>query len=349
MELHLTRPGLIAPVHLDPHGVTGPTTGQARGPQWRRVGAGWYVPARVPRGASTQQRIVEAVGGLPPGAAVTGWAALHWLGARWFDGFNADGSARPVPVAASERHVVRKRDGVIGSEDWLFDDDIIVIDGLPITVPERSVTFEARTAKDEVSATQVIDMAAYDDLVSVEELAAYTERLAYRPGKRQLERALSVASENAWSPMETVMRRFWQSDRLCVLQCNTPVFDAAGQHLFTPDLLDPEAGVAGEYDGHLHDPGRARSRDLVREELYRRHGIEVVTMMAGPGERGRFLDRLAGAYARSRRPGPRSWTTTPPPWWTDTSTVDLRRALPAEQRERLLRHRRPVEKGSEKP
>ena len=34
--------------------------------------------------------------------------------------------------------------------------------------------------------------------------------------------------------------------------CNVPVFDRFGQHIGTPDLLDPVAGVVGEYDGALH-------------------------------------------------------------------------------------------------
>ncbi|GAA4820524.1 hypothetical protein ACFQ0K_13940 [Nocardioides caeni] len=347
MELHLTRPGLVAPVHVDPTGQTGPTPGQARGPRWRGLRAGWYQSVDSP--STTEQRIVEAVGALPDGCAATGWAALHWLGARWSNGLDADGRELPVPVAVGERHVVRQRAGTLVSEDWLFDDDVIVIDGLPITIPARAVTFEARTADSEITATCLIDMATYDDLVSLDELAAYTARLVARPGKVQLQRALSVASENAWSPMEVVMRRFWQLHHQRPLLCNQPIFDAAGNHLLTPDLLDLEAGVAGEYEGDVHASGRARSRDLGREEVSRRHGIEVVTMMSGAGERARFLHRLEGAYARSRGPGPRSWTIEQPGWWVDTSTVALRRALTVEQRERWLRHRRPVQNGPKIP
>jgi hypothetical protein len=38
---------------------------------------------------------------------------------------------------------------------------------------------------------------------------------------------------------------------------NRPVFDQHGHHVATPDLLDVEAGVVGEYDGAMHR-GRAR-------------------------------------------------------------------------------------------
>ena len=36
------------------------------------------------------------------------------------------------------------------------------------------------------------------------------------------------------------------------LNCKAPVCDPDGRHLLTPDLLDVEQGVAGEYDGVAH-------------------------------------------------------------------------------------------------
>lgn len=346
MDLHITRPGILSPVRVDPTGARGPTPGQARGPRWTRVGPSLYRPTLDV--VTTEQRIVDAAAGTPDGSAVTGWAALRWLRARWFDGVAADGSAMPVPVAVGDRHAKRRQDGVVISEDWLFPGDVTVVDGLPITIPVRSVTYEARVADGEIAAVQAVEMAAYDDLVSLAELTAYTATLTSRPGKVRLEAALRVADENVWSPMEVVMRRFWQRDRDRALVCNQPVFDLAGNHLFTPDLLDVEAGVAGEYDGSVHDTGPRRGKDLDRTELARRVGIEVATMMAGRGERQRFLRRLDGAYERAARfAGPRLWTIEPPGWWTDTTTVDLRRALSPAERERWLGHRRTGHPGRE--
>ncbi|MBM7519870.1 hypothetical protein [Nocardioides nitrophenolicus] len=338
MELHLTRPDLVVPVRADPSGRTGPTRGQVRGRHWTKVAPALYRPAG---GATTvAQRIVDAVAGLPEGGAATGWAALHWLGARWFDGRDPEGRPLPVPVAVGDRHALRARAGIVVSEDWLYEDDVVLVDGLPITTPVRSVCYLARVARDEIGALRAIEMAAYDDLVSVAELKVYAASLVGRPGKRRLEAALEVADENTWSPMEVVMRRFWQRQRGRPLICNPPVFDAWGNHLFTPDVLDVAAGIAGEYDGRVHGAGPRRSRDLDREELARRLGIEVVTMMAGPGEEQRFLRRLDGAYDRARhRPRLRSWTLDQPWWWVDTSTVARRRALGPAERARWLGRR----------
>ena len=104
---HPHRPGLVRPVRIDPAGVTGPTRAQARGPHWRKTARGFYVPATVPAD-EPQQRIVEASALLRPGEGVTGWAALHWLRARWFDGAVADGSELPVPLVTG-REVVAPR------------------------------------------------------------------------------------------------------------------------------------------------------------------------------------------------------------------------------------------------
>jgi hypothetical protein len=110
----------------------------------------------------------------------------------------------------------------------------------------------------------------------------------------------------------------------------------------TPDLLDPVAGVLGEYDGPLHLLGAQRSKDVRREGAFRRLGLECVTMLAADrADPGPFIGRLREAYARAERipADHRSWSLTLPPWWTDTSTVEKRRALTGTARERLLRMR----------
>lgn len=325
------------PVRVDPAGLAGPTPGQARGRRWRRVSKGLYVPADVDP-TTTAQRIVEAVAGT--GGAVTGWAGLHWMGATWFDGV-ASGGPLPVPIALGDRRQVRPRPGVSVSEDWLFHDDVFVVDELPVTVPERSVTFQVRRTRSLARAVQIIDMAAFDDLVDIAGLTAYADRLVARGGVRLLKRALPLANENAWSPPEVDMRLEWEgTGRAEQLLCNCPVFDLSGRHLFTPDLLDPVRGVAGEYNGAVHDGVAPRRRDLDREELYRKHGIEALWMMS-PDNRdvSRFVGRLHASYRRAadRPPGDRTWTLVPPHWWVDTSTVARRRALSPDLRAGWLR------------
>lgn len=330
---------MVVPVRTDPSGTDGPTPQQVRGKGWRRVAPGWFVPTATDS-TWLPQRIVEAATGLPPGAAVTGWAALAWQGARWFDGVAGDAmTPLPVPVALDDQRSVARRRGVRLSEDWLFDGDLTTDAGLPITVPNRSVTFEARRARRLAAAVTVIDLACASDLVDLADLATYVARLPARPGVRLLRAAVSEADENVWSPQESRMRIAWCHDGGAPRPlCNRPVFSVTGQHLFTPDLLDPDAGVAGEYDGLLHLADGQRRRDLEREERYRAHGIELVTMMTGDRwDTRRFLARLRAAYARAaRRPRSTSWTLVMPEGWVDTSTVAARRALTERERRTWL-------------
>ncbi|WP_435770087.1 hypothetical protein [Nocardioides sp. SYSU DS0651] len=342
-ELDLTRDGIVAPVRPDRDRTGGrPSPQQVRGKGWRRVAKGLYVPSGTD-GTRTEQRIVEAVAGGPSGSAATGWAALAWRHAPWFDGTSADGSPLPVPLSLGDNRTVAPRQGVLLCEDWLFADDVECVDGLPVTSAQRSVSYEIRRARSLVDAVVALEMAAYADLVDLASFGDYVARLGSRPGVRRLRAALPLARENSWSPQETVMRLTWQRERRHgPLLCNPPLFGPDGSHLATPDLLDPEHAVAGEYNGAVHDGDEPRRRDLDREEELRSLGIEPVAMMAGDRRDPRgFLRRLDGAYARAaaRRSTVRRWTLRPPSWWVDTATVAARRALDDEARAIWLRRR----------
>lgn len=323
---------------IDPTGRRGPTPKQTRGRHWRRSSHGLYVPSATER--TTLQRIVEAAAVLPSYGGVTGWAGLRWQGGTWFEG-GADGGneERPVTLAVADRSI-RPQSGIETSEERLDPTELTGHAGLTITTALRSVFFEMRYAASDTAAVQVADMAAYSDLVSREELLAFAAVNAGWTGIERFRVGALDMDENAWSPTEVTMRRFWQHEvGLPRPLCNRPVFDLSGHHLATPDLIDPVAGVVGEYNGVLHLDGARRSRDVRREALLRHVGLECVEMVSGdlrnPWD---FAARLRQAYARAARlpTSRRAWTITPPPWWVPTLTVAQRRALDADQSRRLL-------------
>ncbi|MBM9458357.1 hypothetical protein JK386_00395 [Nocardioides sp. zg-536] len=342
MDLQISRPGIVVPCRADPRGLTGPTPGQARGRRWRTTSPGRFVPAGV-SAEDTLQRIVEAAAGAPEGSAVTGWAALYWMGARWFPGRSTGGVPLPVEISLGDRAAITARPGVRLCWDWLLSGDVVDVAGLPVTRAARSVTFLVRRCRSLEAAVQVIDMAAADDLVSVAEVLAYLARIAGRPHTRRLRHALELAEENAWSPMEVTLRLRWVQRRRVRPLCNAPIFDHRGRHLLTPDLLDPVAGVVGEYDGAVHEQRAVRRRDLAREEICREVGLQLVSMISTDlrDTRG-FERRLDAAYERAAAaqasyPGrERAWTLERPDGWVDTSTVAARRALGEEERQRWL-------------
>lgn len=334
-----TRPGLVVPRAVDVTGEHGPTPGQVRGPGWRRTSHGLHVPAPTPTTAG--QRIVEAAAVLGEDEALTGWAALHWTGAAWFDGTAGGVEPRDVPLVA-RRHLVTQA-GFAVSQEFLHPREIEVVDGLPVTRAVRSVTFEMRHADGPGAALEAIDMACYADLVSVAEVAAYVDELGPVTGIQQARDVLLEAEENSWSPRETRMRGVWtRRAGLPRPRCNVPVFDLAGRHVGTPDMIDPATGLVGLYHGDSHLTLVGASADAAKESAYRDLGLEPVSMLAPDwGALDAFTARLLSASRRAAaRRDRRGWTLDPPGWWTPTETVDQRRALTQGQRRRYLRYRR---------
>lgn len=325
---------VVLPVRLDPAGVTGPTARAAAGPEWRRSSRGLYVPAYVD--TTPAQRVAE-VGVLLRGtAAVTGWGALTWRGARWFDGRTADGTPVPVPVVVPTRRL-RPQAGIELHEERLPAIDVECRDGLRVTTALRSVVSVLRHAPDLDTAVAQLEMAYCNDLVSPAEVAGWLAAHPGVPGVVQARLALDLADQNSWSPMEWTLRRLW-TERIgsARLLTNRPVFDHSGRHIATPDVIDADTGVAGEYDGVAHHGGARRAPDLRREADLRRVGVEPVVMVAADAHRPRaFWARLEDAYARARRTGltERGWTLDLPHWWRSTHTVALRRALEGTERE----------------
>lgn len=273
--------------------------------------------------------------------AVTGWAGLDWLGAAWFDG-TSDG-VRPRPVTVVTRRNVRAQSGFRVSQEFLHPDEIVVVDGLPVTVAVRSVAFEMRFADDLSAAVEAIDMACYSDLVSIAEVAAYVKQLGPVTGVQRARDALAEAEENSWSPRETRLRGVWT--RWAALpppRCNVPVFTLDGRHVGTPDLIDPSTGLTGLYHGDSHLSLVGASKDNRQDAEFRELGLEPVAVFATDW---RDLDdltrRLVAAARRAQaRGGPRAWTLEKPSWWTSTETVVQRRALSEWEKKRYLRYRR---------
>jgi hypothetical protein len=327
-------------VRVDDEGRAGPTRMQARSKAWRRTSRGLFVPAATPQ--TVEQRIVEAAAVLPAYGGVTGWAALRWLGGTWFDGTDARGQ-RPVVLALMDSSIRAQR-GIALSEERVDPTQIAAHAGIRTTIATYALLFEIRHARTDGEASIAADMAAYSDLVSRVELAVLVAQCAGWDGIGRGRKVVGLMDENAWSPAEVTMRGIWTVEAgLPRPLANRPVFDLQGRLIGTPDLLDPMAGVAGEYDSELHLDSARRRRDREREERFRSAGLEPVVMVTGDiGDPWPFVARLRTAYARAvRRPRTdRRWTIEQPSWWTPTETVEQRRALTEDQRATWLRHRR---------
>ena len=334
---HVNRPGLVAPVRVDAEGRTGPTRGQARTAAWRRTSQGWHVPASVV--VTVDQRIVEAAAVLRTDEAVTGWAGLRWMGGAWFDGSDGRGEPHDVPLLARRDRAAPR--GARISQEFLHPDEIVVVDGVPVTLAVRSVVHEMRYAETLGDAVAALDMACYSDLVSIAEVATYVGSLGPVTGIQQARDAIPLGDENSWSPRETRMRGVWRRTGLVGPVANRPVFTLDGRHIGTPDLLEPDMGLVGQYNGADHLSLAGAASDVKKDAAYREVGLEVATMLVTDwNDLNDYTARLVAAARRAAASPVRDWTLELPAWWTPTHTVAHRRALDERQRRRYLRYRR---------
>jgi hypothetical protein len=295
----------------------------------------------VPAGVeiTADQRIVEAAAVLRTDEAVTGWAGLRWLGGAWFDGMDGYGELYDVPLLARRDRAAPP--GAMISQEFLHPDQIVVVDTVPVTIAVRSVVYEMRYAGTIGDAVAALDMACYSDLVSIAEVAAYVAALGPVTGIRQARDAIALADENSWSPRETKMRGVWRSVGLGVTLCNRPVFGRDGQHIGTPDLIQPELGLVGQYNGSEHISLVGTANDVKKDAAFRDVGLETVTMLVTDwSDLDGYTARLRAAARRAESSTERAWTLERPSWWSPTHSVALRRALDLRQRELYLQYRR---------
>ncbi len=154
-------------------------------------------------------------------------------------------------------------------------------------------------------------------LTSCEGFRDYVESRPAWTGVYRARFAADHAIAESRSPQETLLRLAWTIDaQLPAPLCNQPVFTLDGQLLGFPDLFDPGAGLVGEYDGKNHLAEDRRSIDRTREERFRDHGLEYVSVVRGELGRGALVSRrLRAAYARAPflPANRRRWTFGPPP------------------------------------
>lgn len=318
--------GLVRPVLLDPRGVDGPTRGQARGPGWRSTSYGLYVPSSVDS-TRPEQRIMEQAARLPPGGAVTGWAALRLHGGNFFDGLETDGrTTLPVPLVVPLTSRIRSSAEATVSREPLGAEEVTMVCGIPCTTVRRATFDEMRRLQDPREAAVGMDMAAAALLVSISRMREYVAaRTSWRRSTVVTE-ALDLSSEDSRSPNETRMRLIWHVEaRFPRPQVNRSIWDLSGRLLGTADLLDEAAGLVGEFDGAEHRNAGRHSADVAREHRMRRAGLEVFRV-TGPDlpHRDMVADRMAfhRSCALWLPPEKRAWTVTPPPGTEPVQSLD---------------------------
>jgi hypothetical protein len=199
----------------------------------------------------------------------------------------------------------------------LDPDDIVLVDGVRVTVPVRTAFDIARLSTIEEGVI-AIDYLARGRPEFLELLADYTRAHPKLHGARRVLGALALSSCRSRSGGETRLRLLWVGAAgICPPEVNCLVRTEDGFLLGMPDLLDTEHGVFGEYDGAGHRQLDQHTQDNAREEWIE-HAGGIVVRATGPDLgtlRRRTVSRLDAAHNRGRAlPGDhRRWAWEPGP------------------------------------
>ena len=197
-------------------------------------------------------------------------AALH--GSKWVE------DATTVDLIHTNRHRLA---GLFVRGDRIDDDEITIIDGVPVTTPARTV-LDLGCWYPMTSA-----VAAIDSLAGATEFkTADVELLAQRyPGRRGIARArlaITLFDAGAQSPKETWLRLVLINAGLPRPQTQIPVRDETGNAIAFLDMGWEDIRVAVEYDGDQHRSDRHQYNwDVRRSEILHRLGWTVIRVVAG--------------------------------------------------------------------
>jgi hypothetical protein len=266
-----------------------------------------------------EQRIIEQEARLGRYGAISGWAALRWRGASYFEGRSTTEGELPVPLAVGKECLrpdpafVRLRRQI---PLWEWD----IHCGVRCATWSRALFDEIIRLRGPRAGGVAIDMTVAAGLGTVNEFWAYLDKVRPRNGVVLARASAHLACGTHRSPQEAWMCQCWCLDAgLPRALGNVPVFDRQGNLLGIPDLFDPEAGVVGEYQGAVHRDLAQHRCDVERAERFRAHDLEYFEVVAGQLYDVRTATRMRDVRARARflPPDQRTWTLEQPAWWRD--------------------------------
>lgn len=249
---------------------------------------------------------------------MTGWAALRWHGAAFFDGTAGPSEWAPVELVTGGR-ALRADPRVAISAAQLAPEERQLIDGLWVTSVERALFDSVRRRAGVREAVVDVESTLAAGLLSLGQLTGYIACRNAWTGVGMAREATTLAGLGTRTPQETRMALTWILDAgLPRPQCNRPVFDLRGNLVAMPDLLDVEAGCVGEYQGAHHKDREQHRADVARADRLRAVGLESFEVVGGDLEdRDLVVKRMREARDRARfAPAhERAWTLEQPSWW----------------------------------
>ena len=220
-------------------------------------------------------------------AVVAGSAASALHGAKWIP------EDVDIELIWSNSRSPR---GVITRDDVIFDREIQLIDGVPVTTPARTAFDLGRrgTFGDAVARLDALGAATN---FKASEVLVLAESHWHARGLRQLERALAGFDPGAQSPKESWLRLMFVDADFPRPRTQIPVLGPDGLPKYYLDMGWKDLMLAVEYDGEQH--ASQLGYDIVRNEYIAGQGWSVVRVAAGH-RRPSIIARVEREWARAR-------------------------------------------------
>ncbi len=246
-------------------------------------------------------RIAALLARLPSGAVLGGWAALYRQGVVALDGRAGPAGRRllPILVHVGTRGHVRPRPGLAVDRSRLSDEDLIEANGVRLTTATRAV-FDVLCRDGAEEGLVAGDAAWAAGVTSGDALRRYVESHPGVRGVPSARLAVPLLDPRSRSLPETRLRWVWVVEAgLPVPQVNRGILTEDGVLLGEADLLDPDVGLVGEYDGSTHRELVRHTSDNIREEAFESVNLRVVRATAIDvwPRRAELVGRLQSAYA----------------------------------------------------
>ena len=181
-------------------------------------------------------------------------------------------------------HVIRpegaahlNRPHVIVHRMRLYDDEITLLDGIPITTPERTwldlaemlTVDELVVAGDSCVRVPRLELEGRDlPLCSLADLQRMIDRHKGKRGVRRAREAIKLIRVGSDSPQESLLRLAIVRAGLPEPELNVPIIDDGGTRHHEPDLSYRKYRIGLEYEGEHHGDEEQIVRDIARSERY---------------------------------------------------------------------------------
>ncbi len=326
-----TLPWILRTAHPEAHGIS---RAEAYGGEPVAAAHGVRaLPGVVP--TDPDARIAATALRLAPGCVIGGWAAarLHeraadpdddltvFTGEEWLERSAPDrldvgwSTAARVLVCAPRPARLRPGDRARVFRSEVPPTDRTVVDGVPVTTPMRTA-FDLARLWQQPAAVAAVDRLLHLGVVDLEEVRATALARHRSRGRPAALRVLTIADPGSESLQESALRMLWLDAGLPRPRCHPVIRDPRGAFVARVDLLDPDVGVVGEYDGESHADAAHRGKDARREQALEELGLVVVRATAAdvatePSSTA-WQRRLRRAYRRQRTGvgRTRSWRVT---------------------------------------